>query len=85
MAQVINIAPPRGGAAQRVALFPGMGIDELQSVLGTVFSFQGTCVGLLCEVRRAQAPYYLNTSPSRPLTIFSLLLFNIPQHTHAKT
>lgn len=39
------------GKVQTVALFEGLGTDELISLLKTVFSVEGTIVGFMAEVR----------------------------------
>jgi hypothetical protein len=38
------------GSVQTVALFEGLGADELTTLLKTVFSIEGTIVGVVAEV-----------------------------------
>jgi hypothetical protein len=40
------------GKVQTVALFEGLNTEELTSLLKTVFSIEGTIVGIMAEVRR---------------------------------
>jgi hypothetical protein len=42
------------GKVQTVALFEGLNTEELTSLLKTVFSIEGTIVGIMAEVRLAE-------------------------------
>ena len=46
----VTVTASYKGIRQKVALYRGMGAEELQSILGVIFQLAAPVVGLLCEV-----------------------------------